>query len=158
TSSARSPCTACQPEFRTTNSRYSPGSNSPTKALCFHTGNSRVSGMETNARISPEEASAALAMARDSRARAAWAGFPAWYWLGRAAGFGGAAYLILRPVSWELAVMAVIAVSLVALTRAASRVRGAAGVALADAAHPAGRAGEPFGWRASGAGDARRGV
>jgi hypothetical protein len=37
--------------------------------------------METHASISPEEASAALAMAWSSRARVAWAGYPAWYWL-----------------------------------------------------------------------------
>jgi hypothetical protein len=80
--------------------------------------------METHAQISPEEASAALAMARSSRARVAWAGYPAWYWLGTAAGLGVAAWMALQPRAWTIAAAVAIAVFLIAVNRIASRVRG----------------------------------
>ena len=54
----------------------------------------------------------------------AWAGYPAWYWLLSGAGLGAVAYLIMSPSNWELLGAAAVAVLLVVVTRAASRVRG----------------------------------
>lgn len=80
--------------------------------------------METNESISPDEASAALAAARHSRARVAWAGYPAWYWLTTGAAMGALPLALRLPGWWVLAASAVFAVVLVTVVRAASRARG----------------------------------
>ena len=61
--------------------------------------------METYEPIDADEAAAALASVRDSRARVAWAGYPAWYWLATGAAFGGMSYAVLLPSWWTLAVL-----------------------------------------------------
>jgi hypothetical protein len=80
--------------------------------------------METNERITVEEASAALASAERSRVRVAWIGYPAWYWLTTGACLGGLAYAFQLHGWWVLAITAVIAAVIVIVARAASRVRG----------------------------------
>jgi hypothetical protein len=80
--------------------------------------------METNGRISAGEASAALAAARQSRARVAWAGYPAWYWLTTGAAMGALPYA-LQLHGWQaLAVPVALTVVLVTVAHAASRARG----------------------------------
>ena len=80
--------------------------------------------METNGSVDAAEASAALAAARHSRARVAWGGYPAWYWLITGAAMGALAYT-LQLRGWQvLATSALIAAVLVTVTRAASRARG----------------------------------
>jgi hypothetical protein len=80
--------------------------------------------METNGPIGADEASAALAAARHSRARVAWAGYPAWYWLTTGAAMGALPYALQLPGWWILAASAVLAVVLVTAAHAASRARG----------------------------------
>lgn len=80
--------------------------------------------METNGSISADEASAALASARSTRARATWGGYPAWYWLATGAGLAMATLAVLLPDWAYLALSAVVAVSLVYVVRAAGRARG----------------------------------
>ncbi|MEV4319106.1 hypothetical protein [Actinocrispum sp. NPDC049592] len=80
--------------------------------------------METEGSISAAEASAALAATRSSRARVAWAGYPAWYWLLTGAGLGVLSVALLLPKGWALAAVAVTAGVLVGLAWAASRARG----------------------------------
>ena len=80
--------------------------------------------METGRSISVDEASAALAAVRRSRALVAWRGYPTWYWLGTGACLGAIAIAMLLPGWWDLAAAAVIAVVLIGVTRAATRVRG----------------------------------
>jgi hypothetical protein len=80
--------------------------------------------METKGPIGPDEASAALAAARHSRARVAWGGYPAWYWLTTGAAMGALPYALQLP-GWQLlAASAVLAVVLAAAAHAASRARG----------------------------------
>lgn len=80
--------------------------------------------METNEPIGADEASAALAAARHSRARVAWAGYPAWYWLTTGAAMGALPYA-LQLTGWRvIAASAALAVVLVTATHAASRARG----------------------------------
>ena len=71
-----------------------------------------------------DEASAALAAVRRSRASVAWRGYPAWYWLGTGACLGAMATAMVLPGWWDLAAAAVIAVALIVVTRAAARARG----------------------------------
>jgi hypothetical protein len=80
--------------------------------------------METNGPIEADEASAALASVRDSRARVAWSGYPAWYWLITGACLGALSFTALLPGWWPLAVSAVLAAVLVRVAYAASRARG----------------------------------
>ncbi len=80
--------------------------------------------METHGAVSPDEASAALAAARHSRTRVAWAGYPAWYWLATGAAMGALPYTPQLPGWSVLPVAAVIAAVLVTATYAASRARG----------------------------------
>jgi hypothetical protein len=80
--------------------------------------------METNGSISVDEASAALASARRSRARVAWSGYPKWYWLATGAGLGVMSYATFLPDGWDYAVVLAVAVILVLVARAASQVRG----------------------------------
>lgn len=74
--------------------------------------------------IDADEASAALAAARHSRARVAWAGYPAWYWLATGAALGAGSYAILLPGWWGLVIPAALGIVLVMVARAASRARG----------------------------------
>ncbi len=80
--------------------------------------------METYDPISREEASAALAETRRSRFRAAWSGYPAWYWLITGACLGAGSYAVWLPTGWDVGVCVVIAATLVAVARVAGRVRG----------------------------------
>jgi uncharacterized membrane protein YjjP (DUF1212 family) len=80
--------------------------------------------METNGQISVDEASAALAAAQRTRARVAWSGYPAWYWLTTGAGMGAVCYAVLQPGWWVLPLAAVAGLTLIILARAASRARG----------------------------------
>jgi len=80
--------------------------------------------METNGPIGTGEASVALASAERTRARVAWSGYPAWYWLTTGAGLGAVCYAALLPGWWDLAIAALTAVTLVIVTRAANRARG----------------------------------
>jgi hypothetical protein len=80
--------------------------------------------METNEPIDADEASAALAAVRHSRARVAWSGYPTWYWLGTGACLGALSYTMQLSDWWALPVLAVIAVLLITVTYTASRVRG----------------------------------
>lgn len=80
--------------------------------------------METGRSISVDEASAALAAVRRSRASVAWRGYPTWYWLGTGACLGAIASAMLLPGWWDLAASAAIAVALILITRAAARARG----------------------------------
>ncbi len=96
--------------------------------LCFLYGNYRVAVMETyesiGGDIGGDEASAALAAVRDSRARVAWSGYPKWYWLMTGACYGALPCVMLLPDWWTMAISALIAVLLVTVAHAASRVRG----------------------------------
>ena len=80
--------------------------------------------METNGPVSVDEASAALAAAKQTQARVAWSGYPAWYWLTTGAGMGALCYAALWPSWWDLAVAPVAGVTLLVVARAANRVRG----------------------------------
>jgi hypothetical protein len=80
--------------------------------------------METYEPISAQEAAAALASARRSRARVAWARYPAWYWLTTGAGLGVMSYAVLLPSWWTLAIPAVAGLAMVVAARAACRARG----------------------------------
>jgi hypothetical protein len=80
--------------------------------------------METYEPIDADEAAAALASVRDSRARVAWAGYPAWYWLATGAGFGAMSYAVLLPSWWTLAGPAALGILLAVAARAACRARG----------------------------------
>ena len=80
--------------------------------------------METNRPIEIDEASAALAAVRRSRARVAWAGYPAWYWFGTGAVLAVGALAMLVPSWWGLLVSAGAVVALVRITVAAGRARG----------------------------------
>jgi hypothetical protein len=80
--------------------------------------------METNEPIDAAEALAALRAVRHSRARVAWSGYPSWYWLGTGACLGAISYTMQLPDWWAPPVLAVIAVLLITVTYAASRVRG----------------------------------
>jgi hypothetical protein len=96
----------------------------PRHRLCFQAGNPKVAIMETNGPIGADEASAALAAVRHSRARVAWGGYPAWYWLTTGAAMGALPYALELPGWWTLAASAVLAVALAAVAHAASRARG----------------------------------
>jgi hypothetical protein len=80
--------------------------------------------METNGSISADEASAALASARQSRTRVAFGGYPVWYWLATGAALGALPYTMTLPTWWDMAATVVIAATLVLVARAASRIRG----------------------------------
>ena len=80
--------------------------------------------METNAPVSADEASAALAAARQTRARVAWHGYPAWYWLTTGAGLGALGYAAQQPSWWDLAIAAGTGAALLLVARAANGVRG----------------------------------
>jgi hypothetical protein len=80
--------------------------------------------METNELLSPDEAAAALAEAKRARARVAWRGYPAWYWLATGAALGALSYAMLLPGWWVLPVTLLTAATLIIGARAASRARG----------------------------------
>jgi hypothetical protein len=80
--------------------------------------------METKGPVSAGEASAALAAAKQARARVAWSGYPAWYWLLTGAGLGVLCYAALLPSWWGLAIAPVAGMTLFLVARAANRVRG----------------------------------
>ncbi|WP_326952403.1 hypothetical protein [Amycolatopsis sp. NBC_01286] len=80
--------------------------------------------METNRSINAPDASAALAEVRRSRARVAWSGYPAWYWLVTGAGLSAVTAAVLLPDWWGLAVVAVVASGLVKVAHLAGRRRG----------------------------------
>jgi hypothetical protein len=80
--------------------------------------------METDGQISVDEASAALAAAQRTRARVAWSGYPAWYWLATGAGMGAVCYAVLQPGWWVLPLAAVAGLTLIIVARVASRARG----------------------------------
>ena len=80
--------------------------------------------METNGPVSADDASAALAAAKQARARVAWSGYPAWYWLMTGAGLGVLRYAALLPSWWDLAIAPLAGVALFIVARAANRVRG----------------------------------
>ena len=80
--------------------------------------------METNGRISVDEAAAALAAAKRTRARVAWSGYPLWYWLTMGASLGAVCYAVLQPGWWAMPIAVVAAVTLIFVARAASRARG----------------------------------
>jgi len=80
--------------------------------------------METSGPISAAEASSALASARESRARVAWAGYPTWYWFATAAALAVLPFATVLPDLFGLGVTAVAAVVLIRLAVAAGRVRG----------------------------------
>jgi hypothetical protein len=80
--------------------------------------------METNGPIDADEASAALAAVRESRARVAWSGYPAWFWLLTGAGLSVETVAILAPGWWDLPIAVVVAATLVMVARAAGRARG----------------------------------
>ncbi|WP_284744744.1 hypothetical protein [Amycolatopsis sp. RTGN1] len=80
--------------------------------------------METNGSINATDASAALAEVRRSRARVAWSGYPAWYWLTTGAGLSAGTAAILLPDWWGLAIVAVVTLGLVKVAHIAGRRRG----------------------------------
>ena len=80
--------------------------------------------METYEPIDADEAAAALASVRRSRAQVAWSGFPAWYWLATGAGLGALSYMVLLPGWPAVAASAAIGLLLVVVARAAGRARG----------------------------------
>jgi hypothetical protein len=80
--------------------------------------------METQEPVSVSEASEALASVKQSRARLAWAGYPAWYWWSAAAAWAVLPPAMLLPVWAGLACVAVVAVAVLRLTVAAGRARG----------------------------------
>jgi hypothetical protein len=83
-----------------------------------------VADMETQGPVSAAEASAALTAVERSRARVAWAGYPAWYWLGTAAGLAVLPLAMLLPDWLGVVGVAVVAFVLFRLIVAASRARG----------------------------------
>lgn len=80
--------------------------------------------METNSGTGPDDASKALASVKRSRARVAWSGYPAWYWLVTGASFGAFCYAMMLPPEWDVAATIAIAGLLIAVARAAGRARG----------------------------------
>lgn len=80
--------------------------------------------METSGPVSADEASAALAAVKQARARVAWGGYPAWYWLATGAGLGAACYAALLPSWWDLAIAPLAGATMLIVARSASRVRG----------------------------------
>lgn len=80
--------------------------------------------METNETATPDEASEALASAKRSRARLAWSGYPAWYWLITGASLGAYCYAMSLPTGWDVAAAIATALLLVIVARAAGRARG----------------------------------
>lgn len=80
--------------------------------------------METYGSISAAEASATLASTKQSRARVAWTGYPAWYWLSTAAVLAAMPLLTMLPVWLGLAGCAVLGVLGAVLAVAVGRVRG----------------------------------
>lgn len=80
--------------------------------------------METQDPVSADEAAAALAMAERTRARVAWGGYPAWYWLSTGAAMGAVCYAVLSPGWWVAPVAVLAAVVLIIGARAARRARG----------------------------------
>jgi hypothetical protein len=80
--------------------------------------------METHGPIGPDEASAALESVRGSRARVAWSGYPAWYWLATGAGLSVGTIAILLPYGWGLPLAVVVAVALTRVAYLAGRARG----------------------------------
>lgn len=80
--------------------------------------------METRGPVSAAEASVALASVRQSRKRLAWAGYPAWYWLGTAAAWAVLPVATLLPAWAGFACVGVVAVTVLRLTVAAGRARG----------------------------------
>lgn len=80
--------------------------------------------METNGSIAAGEASAALASVRDSRARVAWSGYPAWYWVATGAGLSVGTAAVLLPSWWGLPVAVVVAVAVARVAHLAGRARG----------------------------------
>lgn len=65
-----------------------------------------------------------MASVRESRARVAWSGYPAWYWLTTGACLGAVMYTTLLP-GWPATVLSAgIAVVLAVVARAACRARG----------------------------------
>jgi hypothetical protein len=80
--------------------------------------------METDEPIGADEAAAALASVRHSRARVAWSGYPAWYWLAVGACLAAGACAVLLPLGWALAACASLVVLVITATRAACRARG----------------------------------
>lgn len=80
--------------------------------------------METYEPTSPAQAAQALAAAESSRARVAWSGYPAWYWIATGAGLGAMTYAMALPGWWVAAAAIVIGPSLFFITRAACRARG----------------------------------
>lgn len=80
--------------------------------------------METYEPIDADEASAALASARYSRARVAWSGYPTWYWPATGAVLGGLSCTFLLPGWPAFAVPVALGVLFAVAVRAASRARG----------------------------------
>ncbi|HEV2778139.1 MAG TPA: hypothetical protein VGX25_01940 [Actinophytocola sp.] len=80
--------------------------------------------METHGRIGPAEASAALASAERSRARVAWTGYPAWYWLTTAAGLALLPLTTLPPAWLGVAICLAVGIVLTRLAVAVNRARG----------------------------------
>jgi len=80
--------------------------------------------MEIDGPVSADEASAALAAATQARARVAWIGYPAWYWLMTGAGLAALCYAALLPSWWDLAIAPGAGAALFIAGRAASRARG----------------------------------
>jgi hypothetical protein len=80
--------------------------------------------METNERVSPEQASAALAAVRHSRAQVALGGYPAWYWVTTAACLAAVPATMLLPTWWVLPAAVLTSALLIAVTSAAARARG----------------------------------
>jgi hypothetical protein len=80
--------------------------------------------METSGSISAAEASSALASARQSRARVAWAGYPTWYWFATAAVLALLPFATVLPDLFGIGLTAVAAVAAIWLAVAAGRVRG----------------------------------
>lgn len=80
--------------------------------------------METYGSVNRDEASAALASARDSRRRVALSGYPVWYWLATGACLGALPYTIQLAGWWGMTASVPIAAVLVVVAHAASRARG----------------------------------
>lgn len=96
----------------------------PNRGLSFHSGNPRVSGMETNGPIDASEASAALAAMRSDRSRLVWGGYPTWYWLTAGANAAALFYMIQMPGNWAIGITMTLGALLLFVTYAAGRVRG----------------------------------
>jgi hypothetical protein len=80
--------------------------------------------METNGPIDVDEAAAALASVRRSRARVAWSGYPTWYWLATGTCLGIGTVAILFPLWGSLLTAIAVAVALVRVAHLAGRARG----------------------------------